>query len=60
MIGNIADVIRRLVALDPSVALETYRLFMVLLKSKDQAKLKAAIPELERLEDQAHAAAQRD
>ena len=60
MIGNIVDVIRRLSALDPSVAMEVYRLFKLLLSTKDQATLKAAIPDLERLEDEAHGDAQRD
>jgi hypothetical protein len=60
MIGNIVDVIRRLAALDPAAAMEVYRLFRLLLSTKDQATLQAAIPDLERLEDEAHRDAQKD
>lgn len=60
MIDNIVSVLRRISALDPAAAMEVYRLFKLLLSSKDQAALQAAIPELERLEDEAHRDAQKD
>lgn len=57
MLERIIALIQQLGTNTPA-AIEAYRLFKMLLGERDQAKLQAAIPDLERLEDETHRQAQ--